>query len=585
MAYDGIITYAITKELSQKITLGKIEKVYQPGSEELLIHIHTRSGNVRLFISCNSQSARVCLTTGTYVNPEQPPTFCMLLRKHLQGGRITEIRQRASERIIEIDIEAQNELGFSVNRRLIVEIMAKHSNIVLVDLESGKIIDSIKRISIDVNRYRQLLPGVIYQYPPEQDKIPFKEVEADMQLPHDDRALMSRIGGISPAVSREMLSGLSKSHDASARSSLPAERLVRIVDSVEDGTYAARVYCDRSDQSGMPQALGGKGTPREFHITDLTEYEDLDTLYFDSLSECVEYFFSNRETTNLVRQKSQPLLKSVQAALSKALLKKKKLSEDLLSAENSDKYRLYGELLTANIHAVAPGARRVTVTNYYDGSLIDIPLDEKIGASANAQRYFKKYSKARTAIHEKRAQLEDNDRDIEYLESVIQAIEAADSVPLLEAIRDELESTGYVRRRAKASQRKKKASRPEPYRYHLSDGTLVLVGRNNIENDYLTMKMASKTDVWMHTKDIPGSHVIVKLEDGRTLSDLPADIIYEAASVAAFHSKAAGSTNVPVDYVPVRYVKKPNGAKPGMVIFTHNRTVFVDPKLPQVSSK
>ena len=276
-----------------------------------------------------------------------------------------------------------------------------------------------------------------------------------------------------------------------------------------------------------------------------------------------------------------PLHKSVQAALDKALLKKKKLSEDLLNAENSDKYRLYGELLTANIHTVRPGARKVTVTNYYDGNPIEIPLDEKLGASANAQRYFKKYSKARTAIHEKQAQLEDNDRDIEYLESVIQMIEAADTVPLLESIRDELESTGYVKRRPKASQRKRKAARPEPYRYTLSDGTLVLVGRNNTENDYLTMKNASKTDVWMHTKDIPGSHVIVKMEAGRNLNDLPAEIIYEAASIAAYHSKASGSTNVPVDYVPVRYVKKPNGAKPGMVIFTHNQTVYVDPKLPE----
>ena len=573
MAYDGIITYSIVKELRSRITLGKIEKVYQPGSEELLIHIHTRSGNVRLFISCNSQSARVCLTTGSYVNPEQPPTFCMLLRKHLQGGRITEIRQRESERIIEIDIEAQNELGFSVSRRLIAEIMSKHSNIVLVDIESGKIIDSIKRISIDVNRYRQLLPGIIYQYPPEQDKIPFLRVTEDTVLPHDDRALMSRIGGISPAVSRELLSGCESQHDMSTVSARPAARLREIIESVDNGTCVPRVYSDDS------------GTPREFHITDLSEYEGLEEIRFGSVSECVEYYFSNREVSNLVRQKSMPLLKSVQASLSKALLKKKRLSEDLLSAENSDKYRLYGELLTANIHAVRPGARKVTVTNYYNGSLIDIPLDEKIGASANAQRYFKKYSKARTAIKEKQAQLEDNDRDIQYLESVIQNIEAADNVPLLESIRDELESTGYVRRRAKASQRKRKASRPEPYRYTLSDGTLVLVGRNNTENDYLTMKSASKTDVWLHTKDIPGSHVIIKLEHGRTLGDLPAEIIYEAASIAAYHSKASGSTNVPVDYVPVRYVKKPNGAKPGMVIFTHNQTVYVDPKLPEGNKK
>jgi predicted ribosome quality control (RQC) complex YloA/Tae2 family protein len=445
--------------------------------------------------------------------------------------------------------------------------MAKHSNIVLVDLESGKIIDSIKRISIDVNRYRQLLPGVIYQYPPEQDKTPFNKVTADTGLLCTERGIMSTVSGISPAIAREMIAGCGE--DASLYSSAPAERLVQIVSSVSDGSLSPRVYLDDA------------GNPREFHITDLSEYEGLEVLRFDSVSECIDYYFSNRETSNLVRQKSMPLMKSAQAALDKALLKKKKLSEDLLSAENSDKYRLYGELLTANIHMVKPGDRKVTVTNYYDGSLIDIPLDEKLGASANAQRYFKKYSKARTAIHEKQSQLEDNEKDIEYLSSVIQNIEAADSVPLLESIRDEFEQTGYVRRRAKASQRKRKAAKPEPLRYTLSDGTEVLVGRNNIENDWLTMKFASKTDVWMHTKDIPGSHLIVRLDNGRSLQDLPAELIYEAASIAAYHSKASGGDNVPVDYVPVRYVKKPAGSKPGMVIFTHNQTVYVKPQLPK----
>ena len=569
MAFDGIVTYAIAKELSDRITLGKIEKVYQPGPEELLMHIHTSRGNVRLFMSCNSNSARINLTTESYTNPDQPPTFCMLLRKHLQGGRITNIRQKDSERIVEIDIEALNELGFSVCRRLIVEIMGKHSNIVLIDLESGKIIDSIKRVSIDVNRYRQLLPGVIYQYPPEQDKTPFKEVEAGEGLPQNDRLLMSRIGGISPAISREMLCYCGDEPDTSLVSALPAQRLTEIVASIEEGNTYPVVYLDE------------EGTPREFHIAPLAEYSSLEEKRFDTASECVDFYFSNREASNLVRQKSVPMMKSVQAALDKALLKKKKLSEDLLNAENSDKYRLYGELLTANIHMIKPGQRVATVTNYYDGNPIDIPLDEKINASANAQRYFKKYSKARTAIHEKQSQLEDNEKDIEYLGSVLQNIESADTVPLLEAIRDELEQTGYVRRRVKASQRKKKAQKPEPHRYELSDGTKVLVGRNNTENDWLTMKFASKTDVWMHTKDIPGSHLIIRLEDGRTVSDLSAELIYEAASIAAYHSKASGSDNVPVDYVPVRYVKKPNGAKPGMVIFTHNQTVYVKPKLPE----
>ena len=556
MAYDGIITYAEAKELRERIVPGKIEKVYQPGPEDLLVHIHTQRGNVRLFVSCNSQSARVCLTEGSYTNPDQPPTFCMLLRKHLQGGRITDVRQKDAERIMEIDIEAQNELGFSVCRRLIVEIMSKHSNIVLVDLETGKIIDAIKRISIDVNRYRQLLPGVIYKYPPAQDKMPFNEVTAESELPRDDRALMARVAGISPAISREIAED-------------PGRRLSEILASVEDGSARARVYIDE------------KGTPREFHITGLSEFEGLECRFFDTLSECVDFYYSNREQSNLVRQKSQPLLKSVQASLSKALLKKKKLSEDLLAAENSDKYRLYGELLTANLHLIKPGDRKVTVTNYYDGSEITIPLDEKTSASANSQRYFKKYSKARTAIHEKQAQLEDNEKDIQYLESVIQNIEAADNVPLLDSIRDELEQTGYVRRRQKAAQRKKKGTGPEPLKYTLSDGTQVLVGRNNIENDWLTMKFASKTDVWMHTKDIPGSHVIVRLDDGRNVNDLPAELIYEAASIAAYHSKAGSGDNVPVDYVPVRYVKKPNGSKPGMVIFTHNQTVYVKPQLPK----
>jgi predicted ribosome quality control (RQC) complex YloA/Tae2 family protein len=311
--------------------------------------------------------------------------------------------------------------------------MSKHSNIVLIDIESGKIIDAIKRISIDVNRYRQLLPGMIYKYPPAQDKIPFSEVDAETLLPHDDRAIMSRIAGISPSISREMLAHCYTSHDASVTSVVPARRLVEIIDSIDNGSARPRVYAD------------DEGTPREFHITALSEFEELSTLFFDTVSECVDYYFTNRVASNMVRQKSMPLLKSVQTSLSKALLKKKRLSEDLLSAENSEKYRLYGELLTANLHLIKPGDRRAKVINYYDGSEIEIPLDEKISASANAQKYFKKYSKARTAIHEKQAQLEDNERDIEYLESVIQNIEAADSVPLLQRIHIERLQAGLPR--------------------------------------------------------------------------------------------------------------------------------------------
>ncbi len=573
MAYDGIITYGIAKELSAKLTLGKIEKVYQPGGEELVMQIHTKDGNYRLFLSSNSQSARVCLTDKKYKNPEQAPTFCMLMRKHIQGGRITEIRQYESERILEFDIEAQNELGFTVSKRLIVEIMGKHSNISLVDIESGKLVDSIKRISIDVNRYRQLLPGVIYQYPPKQDKIGFREFGAEAtspqskqsaqspqsvqlpQLAQDEKLIMSSVGGISPAIARQMATGE------------PAEVLCEILKDIEDGRARPRIYFD-----------GDK--PLEFHLTDLSEYEGLEHRYYESLSECVEDFFFNRESSNMVRQKAVPLQKAVHTALDKAGLKRKKLGEDLINAENSEKYRLYGEILTANIHLVKPGAKSVKLVNYYDGKEIEIPLDEKLSPSKNAQRFFKKYSKAKTAIHEKQAQLEENEQDIKYLESVLHSVDMAQTDEELENIREELAKTGYVRIRNKAGMRKKK-SKPSPIKYFLSDGTEVLVGRNNIENDWLTMKFAVKNDVWMHTKDIPGSHVIIRMENGRSVDDLSAELIYEAASIAAYHSKAQGSSQVPVDYVPIRYVKKPNGAKPGMVIFTHNLTVYVDPKLPR----
>ena len=407
MAFDGIITSAIATELSSTITLGKIEKIYQPTGEDLLIQIHTREGNVKLLASCGSQSARICLTEDKYSNPMQPPNFCMLMRKHIQGGRITAIRQQDSERIIEIDIEAQTELGFTTSKRLIVEIMGKHSNIILIDIESGKIIDSIKRISIDVNRYRQLLPGVIYVYPPKQDKMLFKSAsEKDFVNSEgvvlSEKLIMNRISGISPAIARELLS-----------SKEPAARLAEIAESAETGSFTPTIYFDEDD------------TPREFHITDLSEYRGLRQETFDSLSSCIEFYYQHRASTNIIKQKSVPLHKIVKSALGKALLKKKRLSEDLLKAENSDKYRLYGELLTANIHLIQSGARSVEVVNYYDGSNITIPLSEKLSGAKNAQQYFKKYSKARTAIKEKAVQLEEVEADITYLDSVMQSLEAA----------------------------------------------------------------------------------------------------------------------------------------------------------------
>lgn len=556
MAYDGIVTWAMVRELNHTILLGKIEKVYQPEADELVFHIHTRQGNVKLFGSAASAHARVHFIEENPINPPAPLPFCMLLRKHLQGGRITAIEQKGAERIIELSIETLNDLGFSVSKKLIFEIMGKHSNIILVDISSGKIIDAIKRVSIDVNRARQILPGMLYQYPPAQEKIPFKEITDDQlqALENNSKVLLGSISGISPTFAEELASHSDK-----------AGYLKTVKESVADGKYRPRVYLDE------------KGMPREFYLFPLKEWETSCThLEFSTLSAMLEYYFDKKTSSNRGKQKSHDLMKSVTSALDKMYLKKQRLSEDLLKAENSEELRLFGELLTANLHLIKPGMASVDVINYYDGSTITIPLDIKLSAAKNAQHYFKKYGKSKTAIKEKQIQLEENDNEITYLESVLTYLENTEDINEIESLRGELVETGYVRKKKQIGGFKEKKYKPSPYKYTLSNGMTVLVGRNNKENDILTLKTAGNKDLWLHTKEIPGSHVIV--QSGGT--ELDAQSLFEAAAIAAYHSKARTSENVPVDYVSVRYVKKPTGAKPGMVIFTNNKTVWVNPALP-----
>lgn len=562
MAFDGITTCAMVRELNEKIYMGKIEKVYQPEADELVFNIHTKTGNCKLFASTGSAHARMHFIEENPVNPPAPLAFCMLLRKHLQGGRIIAIEQKGSERIIEISIETLNELGFTVSKRLIFEIMGKHSNIILTDISTGKIIDSIKRVSFDVNRVRQILPGMIYQYPPEQDKIPFGEITGEQldSLPADGKTILRSVGGISPAFAEEL------AEHVSSRS----EYFFGVKDGILDGTSGnAFVYLDE------------KEAPVDFYPVPLKCLkESCKTLEFSSLSAAMEFYFNKKESSNKGRQKSHDLIRSVNTALDKMYLKKKRLSEDLLKAENSEDLRLYGELLTANIHLIKPGMKSVDVVNYYDGSTVTIPLDVKQSPAKNAQHYFKKYGKAKTAVKEKQIQLEENDGEIKYLESVLAFLENTDDVDEIESIRNELVETGYVRRRKQQGGFKEKKYKPAPHRYTLSNGMTVLVGKNNKENDYLTFNTAGNRDLWLHTKDIPGSHVIVQSSG----QDLDEKAIFEAAAIAAYHSKARTSENVPVDYVPVKYVKKPAGAKPGMVIFTNNRTVWVNPALPNQSN-
>ena len=559
MAFDGIVTMAAAKEMRPVIISGKIDKVYQPEADELVFNIHTKRGNVKLYASVNPAAARIHFIENSLQNPPAPLPFCMLLRKHIQGARITDVAQVGSERIIEISLETLNELGFTVSKKLIFEIMGKHSNIVLLDISSGKIIDCIKHVSIDVNRVRQLLPGIIYKYPPAQDKIPFKELLPEgtpsVVLPPEAKAIQRTVGGVSPSFAQEM-----------AASEDPLSFLRSAARIIEEGRFYPVVYSD------------DKGSPKEFHILPLSEYEDVcQKKEFDSLSLCLEYYYAHKQSSNKLHQKASDLERSVSSQLDKLYLKEQRLREDLLKAENSESLRLYGELLTANIHQVRPGDKSASVINYYDGSTVNIPLDPRLSPSKNAQQYFKKYGKAKTAVKEKQLQLRTNESDIKYLDSVMSYLKNASDVSEIEALRRELEETGYLRKRKIPGGFKEKKISSKPYRYILPGGCEVLVGSKNRENHILTFKTASSRDIWMHTKDIPGSHVIVKT----SCEEISDEDLYAAASIAAYHSKGRESENVPVDYVRVKYVKKPAGAKPGMVIFTNNKTVWVDPKLPK----
>ncbi|MCI7145618.1 MAG: NFACT family protein [Clostridiales bacterium] len=559
MSYDGIVTKAMALQLKDQLTMGKIEKIYQPQPEQLLFVIHTTSGKKRLFMSASGSHSAVYLVDETPENPINPPSFCMVLRKHLNAARITDILRHEDDRIIEILFETVNEMGFNVNRKLIVEIMGKHSNILLLAMPEGKIIDSIKHVGIDVNRARQILPGKLYEYPPAQNKIPFSRVtEEDMdRITRDqlqpERSILDSIQGISPPLA----------------SSIAGEgafaALQEINRSLEERDFTPVVY--KND----------KGIPADFHITRLAVYENdpgYERIEFTDLSRACSYFFSNRESSNTIKQKAGDLLRHIKGHSDKLKLKVQRLQEDIIKAEKADKYRLYGELLTASLHSIKPGSSEASVTNYYTGEPITIPLDPRFSPAKNAQRYFKKYAKAKTALKEKALQLDETRAGIDYLESVVTFINSARSIEELNMIREELEETGYLRHRKKDNRKKKE--KPKPYEYRTSSGKLVLAGRNNKENDWLTFKKASSTDYWFHTKDIPGSHVILFTEG----SDPTEDEIFETAAIAAHHSKASASENVPVDYVKVRLVKKPSGSNPGFVIFTGNRTVYVTPKLP-----
>ena len=571
MGYDGIFAGAVARQLAQTLAGSRIEKVTQPEPDQIILQVNTTEGRKKLLLSASPRSAGVWFTELNYENPQAAPNFCMLLRKHIQGGRISAVTQIETERIIYFDIDAIGEMGYTVSRRLIAESMGKHSNLILIDRESGKILDSIKRISIDVNRFRQILPGLPYVLPPSQGKLNFWEAgEEEIAERFNtvlaekggntegapiDKAIMASVQGLGPAAAAE-LAELGRPED------LPGI-VVKLREFILAGDLTPAVYCSED------------GTPKEVHIFPMKSIEGSCVVErFNTPGQALDFFYSHRRESNRVVQRGETLTHSVNALLDKQLLKKQRLLEDIEKADNAEILRLKGELLTANIHLVKPGDKSVKVISYYDGSEMVIELDERFSAAKNAQNYYKKYGKAKTAKKEKQAQLETCGAEIDYLESVLSMIPLTESYEELELIRTELIQQGYLRGR-KAADRKKNV-KPKPRRFNVC-GYELLVGRNNTENDFITFKQGGKQDLWFHTKDIHGSHCVL-LTGGAEVGE---EEIFGAAAIAAWFSKGQTSENVPVDYVPLRYVHKPNGAKPGMVIFTNNRTVWVNPKNPE----
>ncbi|KAJ0072808.1 Rqc2 family fibronectin-binding protein [Bacillus altitudinis] len=559
MSFDGIFTYGMTNELQETLTGGRISKIHQPYKHELIFHIRSKGKNHKLLLSAHPSYARVQLTEHHDDNPSEPPMFCMLLRKHLEGGFIERFEQIGLDRVIVLHVRSRNEIGDEQTRKLYIEIMGRHSNLILVEDETEQIIDGLKHLSPSVNSYRTVLPGHQYLLPPAQQKLnPFDVTKEDIlkHLRFQEGKIANQIvdtfSGVSPLFAKEAVhrAGLAN------QETIPST-LLEMFQLIQAHSFT-------------PQ-LTRKDGKEYFYLLEL-QHVDGDMKTFDSLSELLDRFYFGKAERDRVKQQAADLERFVANEKKKNENKLKKLTRTLEESQNAHKYQLYGELLTANIYAIKKGDKEATVINYYDedGGEITIPLKTNKTPSENAQAYFTKYQKAKNAVEAVNEQIERTHEEIVYFDELIQQLSSA-SPKDLEEIREELVEGKYLRPKQKRNAKKKKPSTIQLEAYESSQGVPILVGKNNKQNEYLTTKAAARDEIWLHTKDIPGSHVVIrhKAPDEQTL--------LEAAQIAAYFSKAKESSSVPVDYTKIRHVKKPNGAKPGFVTYDQQQTLFVTP--------
>ena len=572
MALDGIFLGLVREELEVLIG-GRVDKLYQPSREELVFGIRTRDGAYRLLINSAAGTARVHLTRESIENPKTPPMFCMLMRKRLGSGKLIGIRQDGCERILYFDFEASNELGDTVKLTLAAEIMGRRSNIILIDGD-GKIVDSIKRVTPEMSAVRPVLPGMSYTLPPRSDRLSLEELDTEalkerlkaFERKRAANALVQIIEGISPVFADEAV--MLAAGDDKAVCELSENELERLC------TWL-REQGERLKKRELCYTIlrTQEGQFKDFCFADITHYGSLmQVSRAESACELLDVFYSQRDRFERIRQKAQDLFRLLTGLSERTARRTANQRQELSECADRENLKIRGDLVMTNLYTIKKGQTSVVCSNYFseDGGEICIELDPRLTPTQNAQKYYKEYRKADTAekkLHELIAQGEEEQK---YIDSVLDTLTRAETESDINQLREELSEQGYIRKKGGKARADK--SLP-PMKYLSSDGYTILVGRHNRQNDKLTLKDSAKHDIWLHTHDITGSHTVI-VTNGETPPDTT---ILEAARLAAYHSKGRQSAQVPVDYTLIRYVKKPAGAKPGMVIFTNQHTVYVRP--------
>lgn len=576
MPLDALCLSGVVHELQNALSGAKIDKIYQPGRDEVVLALRAPAGNVKLLLSANPSHPRAHLTQISRENPDKPPMFCMLLRKHLSGARLLELVQPPMERVVDLRLEALDELGDRVERRLVLEAMGRHSNLILLDGE-GRIMDCLRRVDSDMSARRQVLPGLFYRLPPAQEKLDPSSLDraalesalaAAPEESQADKWLLDTFGGLSPLICRELAFRAGGATDARLHQMGEGGRS-RLLDELEGLLRSVQ------ENSFTPVMLEKEGHPSDFTFQPISQYGPaVSCVPFPSFSALLDRFYEQRENQERVHQRGQDLIRSVTNARDRAARKIGLQEQELAATRDRERLRQFGDIITSNLHAMEKGMSRLTAADFYDPECpqIHIPLDPLLTPQQNAAKYYKEYNKAKTAESILTLQLEKGRRDLDYLNSVLEAIALAEGERDLQEIRQELTDTGYLRRPSKARDRGKRVA-SKPMEFRSSSGLRISVGKNNTQNDLLTTKQAFKSDLWFHTQKIHGSHVILWTEGGQP--DLTS--IQEAAQLAAWFSQGRASGKVAVDYTPVKYVKKPGGARPGMVVYTTYETAYVAP--------